>query len=128
MKNNERLTLSQRVIAGATVVTLPVVAAFAPNYNAVPSQDSPATQVSATNNTGTGENCGPALDAFGPNQGIGAYEHTSNIVCSTDGVSVSSETGSNNPTTDVNCAPRLGEMAFTAWTNKNIVCSPAPAE
>ena len=128
MKNNERLTFPQRVIAGATVVTLPVVAALAPNYNTVPSQDSHATQVSAPNNTGMGENCGPALDAFGPDQGIGAYDHTSKIVCSTDGVSVSSETGSNNPITDVNCAPRLGEMAFTAWTNKNIVCSPAPAE
>ena len=121
MKNNERLTFHQRVIAGATVATLPIVAALAPNYNTIPSQDSHATQVSAPNNTVAGENCGPALDGFGPNQGIGAYEHTSNIVCSTDGVGVSSETGSNN--LNYICAPKLGVIAFTPWTNKDIVCS-----
>lgn len=79
------------------------------------------TQVSAPNNTVAGENCGSALDAFGPNQGIGAYEHTSNIVCSTDGVGVSSETGSNS--LNYICAPKLGVIAFTPWTNKDIVCS-----
>ncbi len=70
-----------------------------------------------------GQNCGPDLGAFGPNQGIGAYEHTLKVVCYPDSISVSAESQTSSNSSQV-CAPNLGVPAFAA-TARNEICRSA---